>query len=197
MQKKWLLNCSILALYLLSCFLIYHDNTNKKVEAKKSSISQQVYDTTKNKKEETENAVTNVGQDTKKEDAFATLSIPKIKLNRNIYSLKDKRNNVDENVTLLKGSKLSETNKNFILLAAHSGIGPKAIFTRLDELTLGDIVYFTYKDKKTTYQVDTIEEQEKNGSIKVPKQEENELILTTCSEQDKTKQLILLCTVKN
>lgn len=176
MFKKILIPIGMISLYIISCLLIYNGinkgNIEKTIHTSKPILNQIVK---------------------VKDDIFAVLFIPKIQLKKNVYNLNDKRNNVEQNVTLLKESILFESNPHQIFLAAHSGTGEKAIFTRLDELVTGDYVYLEYQNQMYSYRVEKIEEQEKNGTIRVKKGKENELILTTCSEQNPKNQLIVTC----
>lgn len=174
MRKKIIL----ISFYLLLCFCLY-----QKLEpsTENQSISSFLFDAKEKK-------------DLKgtKDDPIATLTISKIELERPIYALEDPKNNVEENVTLLKESILPPEENSIVFLAAHSGTGEKALFSRLDELEIGDTVSLSFDSYQYTYQVETREEQPKNGHIQVLKNQEEELVLTTCSEQDETKQLVII-----
>ena len=121
----------------------------------------------------------------------------KIDLKRPIYPTTSVNNTVDKNVTILEPSTMPDQENSRIILAAHSGPGAIAFFDRLDELTYHDIVTFTYKNQIYTYEVIGIEQQEKDGTITIPKNSYQSLILTTCSKQDATKQLIVTCKIKS
>ena len=103
----------------------------------------------------------------------------------------DKRNNVEEHVTILNNSELN--NESLIILAAHSGNGKLAYFNRLDELKENDKVRLSINNKELVYKVKKIEEQDKTGKIEIVKENTKQLILTTCSKSDKTKQLVIYC----
>ncbi|HIT11145.1 MAG TPA: sortase [Candidatus Onthousia faecigallinarum] len=130
------------------------------------------------------------------EEIWGTLDIPEIGLTQPIYPLDSPKNNVEENVTILKESILLPEENSIIFLAAHSGTGKKAFFTRLDDLKKGDSIIFTFKGKTNYYEIVDIMEQEKDGTISVPKNQISELVLTTCSERDRTKQLVIIAQKK-
>ena len=54
-----------------------------------------------------------------------------------------------------------------------------------------DTIILEYKDIKYTYIIKNIWETKKIGTISVPKENINQLILTTCSMKDKDNQLII------
>lgn len=113
----------------MCCFSIYTNKTvdNKKIKVKSSTII-------------------STGKKTNNE-ILATLYIPKININRNIYPIKSPKNNVDENIKILKESTLPDTEDSTVFLAAHSGNGLVAYFNDLKELEPNDKVYFIYKQK--------------------------------------------------
>ena len=107
----------------------------------------------------------------------------------NIYNINYKRNNVEEHITILNKSELN--NESLIILAAHSGNGKIAYFNRLDELKENDKIKLSINNKELTYKVKRIEEQDKTGKIEVVKSSNEQLILTTCSKNDSSKQLVI------
>lgn len=184
MAKKGILSFLLLSVYLSFCFIIYQDKpTNIK------TVEQPLIGVPALSKEETKKD----NLPLKEEKILGILEIPKINLRKIIYPLTDKQNNVEQNVTILKESILPAEQDSIVFLAAHSGTGTKAFFTRLDELSKKDIIKFTYLNKTYYYEVEIIEEQEKIGTINIPKKEGDYLILTTCSEKDKAKQLVISC----
>ncbi len=123
-------------------------------------------------------------------EIIGTLTIDKINLSNNIYSIKSSHNNVEENVTILNDD------ENLIVLAAHSGPGYIAFFNDLDKLDLSDTINLTYKNKDLIYKITNIEEQSKDGTIEINKTNTKRLILTTCSKKDKNKQLVITSTLE-
>ena len=175
MLRKSLISFLLLTIYLGSCLLIYtsenKENSVKTAKIENSNINYLDNNITKN-------------------DVIATLEIPKINLKRDIYSLTNPHNNVEENVTILTDT------ENLIVLAAHSGPGDIAYFNDLDELTLNDTINLTYKNTNLLYKITSIEEQPKDGNIEIKKREQKRLILTTCSKKSNDKQLVIISEIK-
>lgn len=123
---------------------------------------------------------------------FAILEIPKIKLKQELFDKGDTRNNVDQNIMILKESTMPDQNNSILFLAAHSGIGEHTYFQQLDQLTNEDCIILYYQQYKYIYRVYNIYEENKTGLIhvhKVPNQ--HQIILTTCSPTKQNKQLIV------
>ncbi len=123
--------------------------------------------------------------------SIGSLIIEKINLNKPLYSTNDKKNNIEENVTILPGSISPDQNDSIIFLAAHSGPAPNSFFNDLDQLQKDDKVILNINNVLYTYKVSSIWETDKDGSIEVVKESTNQLILTTCSKTNKNKQLII------
>lgn len=126
-----------------------------------------------------------------KELPIAKLIIPKIKLDGIIYDKNSNLNNVDKNITILNKSILPNKDKSIIFLTANSGSGPTAYFNDLDKLKSNDIIIFQFKNYSYYYKIDKIFEEEKNGNIEILKTSNNQLVLTTCSKNNRKKQLII------
>ena len=130
------------------------------------------------------------------DDNIGTLKIDKINLSNKLYDINSDKNDVDKNVTILKGS-IDPTNDNSIMfIAAHSGYGDKAYFRNLDKLVLNDEIILEYNNMKYKYIVIDKWEEKKDGDIEVNKTKEKQLVLTTCSTKDKNKQLVINCIEK-
>ena len=130
-------------------------------------------------------------------DYFALLEIEKIGLERLIYPAQDERNHVDQNVFLHPDSLLPNDNKSYVILAAHSGNGINAYFKDLYQLEIGDQVSFTYQDQKWVYEIKEIEYQEKTGTLYLKKDEEQMLILITCTKDNSTLQTVYYAALKD
>lgn len=121
------------------------------------------------------------------------IEIPKINLNKGFTVIDSKYNTVNKNVEVVSGSNYPDVlNGNFIL-AAHSGTSYLAYFKDLYKLTNGDVAYVTYKNKKYTYKIVNIYEQEKTGKIAIYRDlNKTTLTLVTCTKNSKTKQTIYI-----
>ena len=165
MFKKIFTIISIIFVYSICCIFIYN--------TKASNISSLDIKTNYNRS-----------------NILGILEIKTINIRRPIYNINDSKNNVEENITILKESILPDQDNSIMFLAAHSGEGYIAYFNDLDKLKIGDEVNFYYKNKKYTYIVSSVYEEDKNGYIHVNKEDRKQLILTTCSK-NKNKQLVV------
>ncbi len=189
---KWP-NLLIIGGYLTSCFLIYHQKPPISSKTINTSIATATNHTNQNiAPTQAKISTSKISQ----EQILATLSIPKINLNQSIYPFESKHNNVEENVTILQGSILPGTKNSIVFLAAHSGTGDKALFNELDKLQLKDKLILNYQNEIYTYKIVKIEEQVKKGSIQLPQNTTDQLILTTCSKQHKDKQLVIISNIE-
>ena len=127
---------------------------------------------------------------TNKEQPIGTLIIDKIGLNTDLYNLNSPRNNIEEHVTILRDD------QNLLILAAHSGTGKIAYFEELDNLKENDKIILKYKDTTSIYYVKNYWEEKKNGYITINKEDNKQLILTTCSPNKPGYQLIINCIEK-
>ena len=136
-------------------------------------------------------------------DYIAVLEIPKISLKRGLFSINDKNNNVDKNVEILQNvdknveilqnSDMPNVTNGTLALAGHSGNSRIAYFHKLYKLKENDQVYIYYQNVKYIYQVSKIERQDKDGTISFTKTKDTtELILTTCDQQNKGKQIVVV-----
>ena len=133
----------------------------------------------------------------KEKENVGKIIIDKINLDRNLYKIDSPKNNIEENVTILKESTPPTTENSIMILAAHSGPGKIAYFNLLDKLELNDSITLIYEGQKFSYIVKSIWEENKNGYINFNKEKEKQLILTTCSPTNKKKQLVINCIEKN
>ncbi len=123
----------------------------------------------------------------------AILSIPKINLKKGIYTIDDKRNNIEENIMVHKESIYPDQNNSNIILIAHSGSGEKAIFKDLKNLNDDSLIEFYYHHTKYVYKIDTIYCIEKTGEASIKKNGNKKTItLITCDSNDKTKQVVYI-----
>jgi LPXTG-site transpeptidase (sortase) family protein len=123
---------------------------------------------------------------TYKETPIGKLIINKINLNKDIYSKNSKENTIEKNIQLLK-----ESTSDLIIIAAHSGSGERAFFNNLNKLKKNDEITLIINNKTSKYIVKEYWEQKKNGYIDISKEEQDQLILTTCSPNHQGYQLIV------
>lgn len=121
----------------------------------------------------------------------AILSIPKIILKKGIYSKGDIRNNIEENIMIHNDSIYPNKDDSNVILIAHSGSGPKAIFKDLEKLDTDSLVEFYYHHTKYVYKIDNIYCVNKTGSIDLEiKDNKKRITLITCDSKNKNKQVV-------
>ena len=128
----------------------------------------------------------------KKEIPIGKIIISKINIDNDIYGKYSTKNNIEENITILKKSNYP----HLLILAAHSGTGKIAYFNNLDKLDINDEIIIKYNKKISTYKVVKKWEEKKNGKIHIDNISNNQLILTTCSPNHNNYQLIISCIEK-
>lgn len=126
---------------------------------------------------------------TMEEEILFTVHIPRINLERVVYTMDSSKNDVDYNVQILNGSDLG---KNFLFLAAHSGVGGASYFNRLVELEVGDIIWIDKGYEKLYFVVETLFYIPKNGYLEYSSLEvKDKLYLITCSLEYSNQQFVV------
>ncbi len=123
-------------------------------------------------------------------DYYAILEIPKISLKREIFPLNSNKNNVNKNLYLHPESIMPNSTSSNVIILGHSGNGYNAYFKDLYKLLKGDIIKLYYHEKIYNYKIEDIEYQNKTGELYLKKTSNNNLILITCTKNDKNKQTI-------
>ena len=124
------------------------------------------------------------------------LIITKLNIDNNLYKINNKRNNVDQNITILNSSISPEKENSIMFIAAHSGTGKNAFFKDLDKLQKNDDIILIYNKKTYYYKVKNFWEEKKDGDINILKENKKQLILTTCSPKHDNMQLVVNCVEK-
>lgn len=164
---------------------IYSEN---EIEEKQEEI-----DNSNDDKRNTQNESSNEEVNQIKYDYIGILEIPKINLKRGFVGLDSRYNNVNYNITVIKGSTFPDEEKNNLILAAHSGICSVCFFDKLYNLSIGDSAYITYKNIKYSYKIVNIYEVEKDGTVAIYRDySKNTLTLITCTRNSNTKQTVYI-----
>ena len=121
---------------------------------------------------------------------IAVLEIPQLDLKKGLYDSTNKANNVEENITLIEPSLINNPTQETIVIAAHSGNSQISFFHNLHILNINDIIYLYHDGKRYEYQVINKYETIKDGTLEISN-EPGVLYLTTCSELNKGKQLVI------
>jgi len=114
------------------------------------------------------------------EDMFGIITIPAISLNNPLYQINSFKNQVDQNIQLLKENIHEE--KHLIVLAAHSGNGPHAYFRNLEKLHPGNQIIIRSHDLEYHYEYFKKEEVPKTGTVYLENYDFSYLALITCSK---------------
>lgn len=124
---------------------------------------------------------------------IGVLEIPKINIKRGFLNIKDKGNNVNKNLQVIKGSDMPNVKNGNLIIAAHSGNSYISYFKNLHKLSNGDVAYVYFNNIKYTYKVAGKYDAEKNGKVTIHRDnKKNTLTLITCSQTDKTKQIVYI-----
>lgn len=126
---------------------------------------------------------------------YAILEIPAISLKKGLVNIDSKNNNVNRNIQTLPTSDTPDIVGGTIILASHSGNSRVSYFKYLYKVNKDDFIYVYYNDIKYVYKVTSIYNQDKTGKISFSKNNNSTLILTTCNQQQKGKQLIVISTL--
>ena len=167
----------IITIYLGSCYIIYkQEKPNEPFHLPKFNVKEITHIKEKLEQE--------VQKEQEKDNSIGELRINSINLKEKLYPIDDKKNNVDQNVTILKESIPPNKDNSIMFLAAHSGTGPYAYFKNLDKINKNDIIKLFYEHNEYNYVVKNIWETDKDGDIEITK------------EKEKKKQLIINCIKK-
>ncbi len=124
---------------------------------------------------------------------FGVLEIPKIGLKRGFYNIDSKYNNIQYNVTLVKGSTMPDVINGNLILMAHSGDAYISYFAYLYKLVIGDYAYITYNGQKYTYQIKNIYNVAKNGIVSIRRNyDKTSLTLITCTKNSDSLQTVYI-----
>ncbi len=180
-MKKKLLLTFLIVIGIINCIKMYYCLINEETIINQSLITK---------------IGRNIQKSKYKDDKIGELYIKNIHLKENLYELNSYLNNVDRNIAVLEITNEPNKNNSLIVIAAHSGTGHIAYFKDLDKVKKNDLIILTYKNKTYNYIVNDIWNEKKTGNIKVPDNEKNQLVLTTCTPHKDNYQLIINCLLK-
>lgn len=126
-------------------------------------------------------------------EIFMVLEIPKINLEKGIYYVDSKYNDVEHNVELLKESITPDKEKSNVILASHNGNSKVSYFNKLYKLNFGDKINIYYKGIKYIYKIANIYDIEKDGIAEIYRDKDKQSItLITCKKNTKDKQQVYI-----
>ena len=129
---------------------------------------------------------------------IGVLEIPEINFKRGFLNINDPLNTIKKNIQVLENSEFPDKENSVLIIASHSGRGKNAYFKDLDKLSLNNDIYIYYNNVKYIYKITDIYETNKNGNLTLNKSPKKQtLVLTTCSEVNKDKQLVITSELKD
>lgn len=127
-----------------------------------------------------------------KETYLAVLRVDKIKLEKGIYNINSKNNNVSKNIQLLKESDMPDKENGNVIIAGHSGNSYMAYFKNLVKLNNGDEAKIFYNGKTYIYNLKKTYEVDKTGKVALSKNKDRQtLTLITC-KHNTNKQIVFV-----
>lgn len=124
---------------------------------------------------------------------LGVLEIPKIGLKRGFYGTDSKYNDIQYNVTLVKGSTMPDVINGNLILMAHSGDAYNSYFNYLYRLNIGNSAYVTYKGNRYQYKLVNVYTVPKVGSVTIVRNyDRTTLTLITCTNNDSTSQSVYI-----
>lgn len=185
----------VIGFLLIGGKCLYNNYQNKKDKQLIDAFFYEQKEITENQdleksKENTENINSKKEQ---KENYIAVIKIPKIGLEKGLFSKESNSNNVNKNILVLNESDLPNEEKGNIILASHSGSGRTAYFKNLYKLERDDEISIFYDGKEFKYKVVNQYEIEKNGTAHIIRNaEKSTLTLITC-KRNTNKQIVYIC----
>ncbi len=162
------------------------DKTDETVEVEKDAEII-INDNTQNTQVQEQSQVINYSK------YLGVLEIPRIGLKRGFYGTDSKYNDIQYNVTLVKGSTMPDVPNGNLILMAHSGDAYNSYFNYLYRLNIGNSAYVTYKGKKYQYKLVNVYTVPKVGSVTIVRNyDKTTLTLITCTNNDSTSQSVYI-----
>ena len=148
----------------------------------------------------TEESIEETKEEVKQVETYnyiGVLEIPNINFKRGFLSVDDRNNTVNKNIQVLENSTMPDVENGLLVIAGHSGSGRTAFFKNLYKLKEKDQIYIYYNNVKYIYEIIKSYEEIKDGDIAIDKNSESTLVLTTCSQTDKNKQIVIVSKLIN
>lgn len=124
---------------------------------------------------------------------LGVLEIPRIGLKRGFYGLDSRFNNIQYNVTVVKGSTMPDVVNGNLILMAHSGNTYVGYFAYLYQLQIGNDAYVTYNGVRYHYKLVNIYNVPKVGKVRVVRSfNKTTLTLITCTKDDLSSQTVYI-----
>lgn len=124
---------------------------------------------------------------------LGVLEIPRIGLKRGFYGLDSRFNDIQYNVTVVRGSTMPDVVNGNLILMAHSGNTYVGYFAYLYQLQIGNDAYVTYNGNRYHYKLVNIYNVPKVGKVRVVRSfNKTTLTLITCTKNDLSSQTVYI-----
>lgn len=124
---------------------------------------------------------------------LGVLEIPRIGLKRGFYGLDSRFNDIQYNVTVVRGSTMPDVVNGNLILMAHSGNTYVGYFAYLYQLQIGNDAYVTYNGNRYHYKLVNIYNVPKVGKVRVIRSfNKTTLTLITCTKNDLSSQTVYI-----
>lgn len=185
------------AIGVFTFYNIYNLSINNREEKQADDFINNI---TTNDADSYEEVIEDNQEEIKKEETYnyiGVLEIPTINFKRGFLEINDRNNKVNKNIQVLENSTMPDVENGLMVIAGHSGTGRTAFFKNLYKLKEKDTINIYYKNIKYTYEVINVCEETKDGDIAIDKSSESTLVLTTCSQSNKNKQVVVISKLVN
>lgn len=123
---------------------------------------------------------------------LGVLEIKKINFIQGFYSINSRKNDVNKNIQIIKGSAMPNELKGNLIIAGHSGRSKNSYFNNLNKLAINDIATVYFDGKTYDYKLVNVYEVEKTGVVNIVRNKEiTTLTLITC-KKNTHKQLVFI-----
>ena len=193
-RKSWLIIIGSLILVTGIIFTTY-DLINPYIEEKEEDKSLTVFYQKEEEKELQKEKVIEEKVETKKAVKYnyiAALKIPKINLEKGLFSKGDKYNSVNFGLEILKESDSPDVINGNVIIAGHSGTANISYFRNLNKLNIGDEASIIYSGQTYTYKLVNVYEINKTGKAKIIRDSrKSTMTLITC-KHNTDKQVVYI-----
>ena len=164
-------------------------HTKKKIEVK---IEEYIDNSSKVTVEESETQEKVEEKEINYEIYNMVIEIPSINLKYGLYDINSRYNSVNYGLQILRESDMPDVTNGNLFIAGHSGTSNVSFFRYLYKLKKNDFVFVYYNGTKYIYKIIDIYEEEKDGSIKIHRDNNKTIIaLITCKSRSNNQYVFI------
>lgn len=182
----------------ISMMDVFSDNTKIEIDNELQNLTDTNINTNVNTTNNNEQSTAPTPKPVDYSKYYGVIEIPRIDLKRGFYNTDSKYNNIEKNVTMVKGSTMPDVDKGNLILMAHSGTAYISYFAYLYLLNTGDDVFIIYNGRKYQYKIVNIYNVEKNGAVLINRnKDKTTLTLITCTKDNDYAQTVYIAELVN